>query len=137
MICLLILAERELLSQLTIINEKLKEVEDGLALIKQLISEGVESRRSLVLSNRFGGYEYEAVVAANPALADDEGEIITAFFHSDSMRFACLLTNTQHIQNSIDSRFHITIRILKIPIIQVVLSLGVDGNDEFADSPHG
>ena len=52
MICLLIVAdlspqESDLLSQLSIINEKLKEVEDGLALIKQLISEGVESKSGL------------------------------------------------------------------------------------------
>lgn len=38
--------QSDILSQLSIIDEKLKEVEDGLATIKQLVEEGIQSKVS-------------------------------------------------------------------------------------------
>lgn len=61
---------KKLSSQLTAVKDKLKEVEDGLSIINQFITEGIESELlSILIDCRPGGYKYKKIIIANTAFS--------------------------------------------------------------------
>lgn len=61
---------KKLSSQLIAVKDKLKEVEDGLSIINQFITEGIESRLLILwIDCRPGGYKYQTFIIANTAFS--------------------------------------------------------------------
>ena len=66
---------RSVSRQLTALSLQVKECDMTLQQIERNITEGLQSRRRVVVSGRFGRYEYAANVTANPVVATDQASL--------------------------------------------------------------